>query len=388
MGTREQHAAIWKGLTVDQLYDLEMLITPPIRRADLFRSEHQHNPLAWCGRMLFRVEEEIKAFCDHDGASDIFPTRGPFANAVGLDVPALGKYLNGKPPVQATNATAWRRCRKLFSAFLVGVPLLDWNDFNGKDPRHVVARRLSEYFFRPKSDSEEIPAFFGLECFSSGAAQRPAEVKYGILERGFTLLREGGGSIRLFVMSGGISYGMTRDDGELTELGAAVIAAVGAGIEMFLVYPDPSRIGTTEASKDLERLHAAGKRFVAEDRWPEEVMCLVSQMPAQERDSRRLAAMNRLRAVPVDPVAVEDDRASGFYATSQNEQSPVVVGGQFLCPILRFVYEEHKSGGIARKDRPRCYIARSDTDVPFAIIASDEEAERVRRWLKAFVLKS
>ncbi len=265
----------------------------------------------------------------------------------------------------------WSICERLLEAILLGVPPALRTSY--QKSFHIFDR-VRKLFFEPVDEDhpEAGPLFFSAEAYSSANGRRPLESKYQLLGMANQSLRCKR-SCQIYFASGHLSYFHAAENGQLTEVGRGVIAAAGAGMRVVYAFPDPKKYGRTPASLMAEQVYCAAAEWGKAQDWPDDVECLFYGVDQQTRRRCLLEAASHIELRPIDLSAV---------STSARD----LVGGSFLCPIVRFVFHVQKG---ETEEKRKLYIVRAPTHsrgrVPYVLEATRDEMNLFMSWLDQFV---
>jgi hypothetical protein len=358
----------WQGLTEDELLQVELELSPPVNRAGRFNRGKTDKPVARCGGMLHAALHMANTFRKRKGDDPILKKH--LATHVRKSPSHINELLNGKLAVDGS-PDHWATCQELLQAILLGVPAASCSSEN-KQAR--IFDRVRKLFFQLVDDEhpEAGPLYFSPDAYSSPHGRRPLESKYQILGMANQSLR-GNRCCTFYFASGHLSYFHAAENGELTEVGRGVIAAAGAGMRVVYAFPDPSKYGTTPASLGAEQVRCAAVEWGKAQDWPDDVECLFYEIDQRRRRDCLQKAASHIELRPIDLSAV-----------SKNVQH--LVGGSFLCPIVRFVFHVQKG---ETEEKRKLYIVRAPTHsrgrVPYVLEATRDEMDLFLSWLDQFV---
>lgn len=375
----------WKGLTLEELYRVELYICPTRNRAGLFAGGIAGHPVSRCGRMLQSVQDWINEHRPATAGRRRAITHEEIASYVDRKKIYISKLFKGREVPSADNQQIWDVCRRILRFMLTGLKKGAKLDLN--IPEQVIAGRILKLFFEaPERDGpKKIPYYFDAASCDLAMPQRSEERFYTALDMGATLLDASDGRADLFLITGGEGFGHLNRDGQLSERGWASLALAAVGAQVRYVCPSESSSGTSALSEAMDIKKAAiqaGKSGT----WPEEVMCLLSRYDAIARQEHLRDAHSRISITPIGPdmaLGGNQKAKSKGVTTARGSMPPVHLQlPTILNPFLRFSVYHHRERNVVSTE---LFIIRPKDASHPVLIGSPEETRHVSRWLKGCV---
>lgn len=352
----------WHGFSAEQLIEFERSYCNPVLRA-IVPKEYENHPRVHCGYVMGYFASILKTGKLLKGS------------AIKCNKNVLASYLDVNPTTftnllkKRAKNTDWRFFKRLLHFILLG----DNNTNHGTKSKETAERIVSFFFDNSNLElvTSESPSFFSVEYLRNEAPCRKEEALYVILS--LITAKPEEGNHKLYLVSGGLPFAQ-YEKFELTDLGKASIVAAIEGVEIYMIYPQIEY--KTFAGKSAEEFIKASKKYLQENSSPKysrgAILKGSNKMNKQQIDE----VMDRIKLCPIDP-----------FEKKQKEKQ-IWWGGQFLCPIYRYVFFETSPNMFHQGS---CFFISRDSEsgkkitVPYTYKGTNKESETFKKWIELFV---